>query len=60
MPFRGKDNLKIVIIDDFQKSSSPEPLGQFQPSTKPPWVKGIQIKPQRFLRGDNLEAVKIN
>ena len=37
-------------------SSSPEPLGQFQPGTKHPWMKGIQFSsnegPRPFSRGD--------
>ena len=45
-------------------SSSPEPLGQFQPNlaTKHSWVKGIQVcsneGPRPFPRGDNYEIAK--
>ena len=54
-------NKSYNIIDKIKKSSSPEPLGQFQPNlaqlTKHPWVKGIQDcsneGPHRFPKGEN-------
>ena len=47
-------------------SSSPEPLGQFQPNLAQSsrWVKGIQVCsnnwPRPFPRGDNYEIAKIH
>ena len=54
-------------MDKFKKSSSPEPLGQFQlnlVSTYHPGMKGIQVLlnegPHLFQREDDSEIVKIH
>ena len=53
---------KRKYIDEIQKSSSPEPLSQFQPNLAQPLMKGIQVcsneGPCSFPRGDNYEIVK--